>query len=80
MPAIEPYRDDELPNRFLNWLETVREILRPAPNFIEGAGDPEGVHKAERGARFFRTDGSAGTFLYVKTTQTKDATGWVAYG
>ena len=80
MPAIEPYRDEELPSRFLNWLETVRDILRPIPKFTEGTGSPEGVVTGERGARFFRTDGAAGTFLYVKTTQTKDATGWVAYG
>lgn len=80
MPSIPPYRDPDLPDRFLRWLEQLRDILRPAPNFIEGAGSPEGVHKAERGTRYFRTDGASGTFLYVKSTQTKDATGWVAYG
>ena len=80
MRTVPPYRDEELPNRFQAWLEELREILRPTPNFMEGTGSPEGVHTAERGTRFFRTDGAAGTFLYVKTTQTKDATGWVAYG
>ncbi len=80
MPSIPPYRDEELPGRFLNWLELLRDILRPAPKYIEGTGTPEGVVIAERGTRFFRTDGAAGTFLYVKSTQTQDATGWVAYG
>jgi hypothetical protein len=79
MPAIEPYRDTELPSRFLNWLETVRDILRPIPMEIVGTGTPEAVVTAERGTRFFRTDGAAGTFLYVKTTTTGN-TGWVAYG
>ena len=64
----------------MRWLETLRDALLSVPAFTEGTGSPEGVLKAERGARYFRTDGAAGTFLYVKTTQTKDATGWVAYG
>ena len=80
MPAIPPYRDQQLSQRFQGWLEELRNILRPAPNFIEGDGSPEGARTAERGTRYFRNDGAAGTFLYVKTTQTKDATGWVAYG
>lgn len=80
MPSIPPYSDPELPEQFVSWLEELRNILKPVPNFIEGTGTPEGVHKAERGTTFFRTDGAAGTFLYVKSTQTKDATGWVAYG
>jgi hypothetical protein len=80
MPSIPPYQDPELPNRFLNWLEELRDILRPAPKYIEGDGSPEGVHTAERGTRYFRNDGGVGTFLYVKSTQTKDATGWIAYG
>lgn len=80
MPAVPPYQDADLPPRFLSWIEELRAILLPAPDFIEGTGTPEGVRKGERGTRYFRTDGAAGTFLYVKTTQTKDATGWVAYG
>ncbi len=80
MPALPPYRDETLPGRFLTWIEELRDILRPIPKYIVGTGSPEGVHKANQGDRFFRTDGAAGTFLYFKSTQTKDATGWVAYG
>lgn len=79
MPALEPYRDDELPNRFLRWLERLRAVLAPVPEFLEGNGSPEGVVTAPRTARYFNRTGGAGTWLYVKTTTTGN-TGWVAYG
>lgn len=79
MPSIPPYSDQTLPERFLRWIEEIRGILRPVPRYLEGVGTPEGVITAERGTRYFRTDGAAGTFLYVKTTTTGN-TGWVAYG
>lgn len=42
-----------------------------------GAGTPEGNVKAVVGATFQRTDGGAGTTLYVKESGT-GKTGWVA--
>ena len=42
-----------------------------------GAGSPEGVVTAPVGSKFQRTDGGAGTALYVKETGTGN-TGWVA--
>lgn len=46
-------------------------------NFYSGAGTPEGVVTANVGALFFRSDGGAGTTLYVKESGTGN-TGWVA--
>jgi len=54
--------------------------LRPgtgAPIWTAGAGDPEGVVTAVVGSLYTRTDGGAGTTLYVKETGTAN-TGWVA--
>ena len=42
-----------------------------------GSGTPEGVVTAIRGSLFMRTDGGAGTCLYVKESGTGN-TGWVA--
>lgn len=42
-----------------------------------GAGDPEGVVAAPVGATFHRTDGGAGTSLYVKESGGTGNTGWV---
>lgn len=42
-----------------------------------GAGDPEGVVTAPVGSLFLRTDGGAGTTLYVKESGSGN-TGWVA--
>ena len=41
-----------------------------------GKGSPEGVVKAPVGTIFFRTDGGAGTTLYVKESGTGNV-GWV---
>lgn len=79
MATIPPYRDSKLPRPFLNWIEQFREIFRPVPTFLRGTGSPEGVQRGNLGDRYFRTDGSPGTFLYVKTTDGGD-TGWIAYG
>lgn len=48
-------------------------------NFVSGTGSPEGVFPGIIGTIFQRTDGSSGTFLYVKTTSTGNV-GWVAFG
>ena len=78
MPQVEPYSDTSLPQRFLNWLERFRDVFATVPEFLEGTGTPEGNVTAKRGTRYFRTDGAAGTFCYVKTTTTGN-TGWIAY-
>lgn len=46
---------------------------------LHGTGSPEGVVVATPGVLYHRTDGGAGTTLYVKESGTGD-TGWVAYG
>jgi hypothetical protein len=80
MPTIEPYRDTMLPDRFHRWLEVLRIRLAPVPEFVQGAGTPEGVVFASKGTRYFNTTGGAGTLLYVKNSAAALNTGWVAYG
>lgn len=43
-----------------------------------GSGSPAGVVTANRGTLYLRTDGGAGTTLYVKEANDGLATGWVA--
>lgn len=43
-----------------------------------GTGSPEGVVTANPGSLFLRTDGGAGTTLYVKESGLNTNTGWVA--
>ncbi len=44
-----------------------------------GAGSPEGVVQADRGTMYLRTDGGAGTTLYVKEVgDMPTSTGWDA--
>lgn len=76
--GIEPYLNKDLPERFLRWIETLRLRLRSVPQFTQGDGTPEGNLAGIQGDRYFRRDGSAGTFLYVKTTNGGN-TGWLAY-
>ena len=78
MTNLEPYRGSKLPDRFLSWLEVLRQRLRPIPEFFKGDGSPEGVVTAPEAARYYNRTGAPGTFLYVKTTTTGN-TGWVAY-
>lgn len=58
-----------------------KDTSRPAATFLEGlytgAGSPEGVVIATPGSLYSRTDGGAGTTLYVKTSGT-GAVGWTA--
>ena len=44
-----------------------------------GTGSPEGVHTADVGSLFIRSDGGADTILYAKETGSGN-TGWVALG
>lgn len=66
-----------------NWVNTQVELFaRRGDAVVEalilyGNGTPEGVVTAPRGAMFTRSDGGAGTTLYVKESGTGN-TGWVA--
>lgn len=61
------------------WLPWRRMTSLPAdgPRDLSGMGSPEGVAAAPVGSTFRRTDGGAGTTLYVKESGTGN-TGWVA--
>jgi len=75
IPPINP--DTGLFTR--EWYEALSAVYRllQGLNFTQGVGDPEGVVTAPVGSLFVRSDGGAGTTLYVKEANT-DATGWVA--
>ena len=66
-----------------NWVNTQVELFaRRGDAVVEalilyGNGTPEGVVTAPRGALFTRSDGGAGTTLYIKESGTGN-TGWVA--
>ena len=60
--------------------DTFSQRFRPGAGAViwtSGAGTPEGVMTAPVGSFYTRTDGAAGTTLYVKETGT-GSTGWVA--
>ena len=64
----------------LRWGNVFSSNFRPgsgAPVWTSGAGSPEGVLSAVVGSMYTRTDGGAGTTLYVKESGTGN-TGWVA--
>jgi hypothetical protein len=44
-----------------------------------GAGSPEGVVDAAKGAIYQRRDGAPGTLLYVKTSVLGIKTGWTPF-
>lgn len=60
---------------FGNAPDHVTGIIRPSIIFT-GTGSPEGVVTASVGALYTRTDGGAGTTLYIKESGTSN-TGWV---
>lgn len=62
------------------WNNVYSASFRPgsgAPIWTSGAGTPEGALAAPVGSLYTRTDGGAGTTLYVKESGTGN-TGWVA--
>lgn len=66
----------------LRWRNTYSHQFRPGPAssppiWTSGTGSPEGALSANVGSLYTRTDGGAGTTLYVKESGT-GATGWVA--
>jgi hypothetical protein len=54
-----------------------RDIYVNTTKWSSGSGSPEGVKTAPIGSLYTRTDGGAGTTLYVKESGTGN-TGWVA--
>lgn len=63
----------------LRWATGYINTLRPGAGTVKwtsGAGTPEGVLVAPVGSLYTRTDGAAGTTLYVKETGSGN-TGWV---
>lgn len=50
--------------------------MATSPTIHAGTGSPEGAATAPVGSLYVRTDGSAGTTLYVKESGTGN-TGWV---
>lgn len=52
-------------------------VLEPSIIY-SGQGTPEGVVVADRGVMYLRTDGGAGTTLYIKESGDGTNTGWVA--
>ena len=62
------------------WNQTYSKSFRPGNGTVRwtsGAGSPEGVLTAVVGSMYTRTDGGAGTTLYIKESGT-GSTGWVA--
>ncbi len=69
-PVQMPKTDRE----FQKWLSEAYDL-----RLKFGTGSPEGVIPADRGTIYMRTDGGAGTTMYVKETGDYPvATGWVA--
>lgn len=68
---------NRLANAFAAMLETAMVRFTGGPTITTGAGTPEGAITANPGSVHLRTDGGAGTSLYVKESGT-GATGWVA--
>jgi hypothetical protein len=64
------------PQRVLR--EMAQEINVLAGYVFVGAGDPTGVIVANVGSLYLRTDGGAGTVLWVKESGDGLATGWAA--
>lgn len=58
------------------FLGPIRVGSSTGPKWSSGAGTPEGAVTAPVGSIFSRTDGGAGTSMYVKETGTGN-TGWV---
>lgn len=58
--------------------ELAEQVNIAAGYLLVGAGDPSGNIVANRGAVYLRTDGGAGSTLWIKEADDGLATGWVA--
>src|SRR2546425_563783 len=54
----------------------IARIAKPMASLLMGSGSPEGKITARVGTGYLRTDGGAGTTLYVKESGT-GSTGWI---
>lgn len=70
-------KDPAMQEAFRRVLDAVHALQERAQFPYSGTGSPEGVVTASVGALYTRTDGGAGTTLYVKESGT-GSTGWVA--
>jgi hypothetical protein len=76
-PTVHPTRFVTV--EWFTWLNTLRDILeRLNGQVLTGTGTPAGVVIADRGTLFLRTDGGAGTTLYVKEGNDGTFNGWAA--
>jgi hypothetical protein len=64
---------------WFNWLNTLRVLVLALSGAVRiGAGDPSGVVVGSVGNLWLRSDGGAGSTLYVKESGTDTTAGWVA--
>jgi len=68
-PVTMPKTDRE----FQKWLSEAYDL-----RVMFGTGSPAGVVVANRGVMFLRTDGAAGSTLYVKESGDGTSAGWGA--
>jgi hypothetical protein len=74
IPSIELGSNDNL-------ILTNEHLTLPGgAGFRCGTGTPESAVLGTKGDMFLRTDGGAGTTLYVKESGTATNTGWIGYG
>lgn len=64
---------------WFNWLNTLRVLVLALSGAVRiGAGSPAGVVVGSVGNLWLRSDGGAGSTLYVKESGTDTTAGWVA--
>lgn len=65
-----------IPNDIRDWTRFLQNVT--IEGLSSGTGSPEGIVVGQVGALYTRTDGGAGTVLYVKESGANTKTGWVA--
>lgn len=76
-PAVTGTRTLGSPSRIWSYTYSQKYMFTATVGAFYGAGSPEGVVSAGIGSTYHRTDGGAGTSMYVKESGTGNA-GWVA--
>ena len=79
--SAKVFAENRIPDASPELQEVLREMASVI-NVLAGrvfvcTGSPEGVIAADKGSIALRTDGGAGTVLYVKESGAGLATGWV---
>lgn len=64
-------------NGILNPRSSLGFALGNGPTMLTGTGSPQGTVAAPVGSLYLRSDGGAGTTLYVKQSGASSSTGWV---